>query len=95
MTNANLGDTVNWTAQTGATSYEIASQNLPGGEPHLPTTNVGNVLSAPLTTFLPNAVLGNSYQLFVRAVAGSDFGPWGQLDITLVTQFGAPVITLS
>lgn len=96
MTNVNLGSTINWTSQPGATSYEIASQNLPNGDPHLPdAVDVGNVLSAPLSQFLPNAVIGASYQLFVRAKAGVYFGPWGQLDVTVITQFSAPVLTVS
>lgn len=95
-TAVNLGSTINWTAITGATSYEIMSQDLPGGTPHLPApVDVGLVTSAMVSQFLPNGVIGNSYQLFVRAKAGTDIGPFGQLDVDLTSAFGAPTLSVA
>jgi hypothetical protein len=99
MANVTQGSVVSWGAVAGATSYEIASQTGVGhpsgdGVSVLPTTDVGNVLQLPVSSFISGQALNQPYQLFVRAKNTSETGPWGQLDVVLVGSLSAPVLSV-
>lgn len=90
-TNVTLTTILEWTAQPAATSYEISAQDGVGTN-ILPTTDVGNVTSLPVSTWLTGQPTNADYQLFVRAKNSGGVGPWGQLDVHLVPGLVAPDI---
>jgi hypothetical protein len=87
-----------WVAIPSATSYEISAQTgvghpLGDGVNILPTTDVGLVLTLPTSTWLSGQELNQPYQIFVRAKNANEVGPWGQLNVTLIGELTAPVIS--
>lgn len=95
----NQNSIITWPAVPGAERYEITAQDsvgtniLNGGVP----VDLGNVLSAPVSSWLAGQPVANGYQLFVRAVrdsAPAEVGPYGQLNVDLVASLVAPVPTV-
>ena len=96
-----LSSTIAWTAVPSATSYVIASQDS-AGTPILAETNVGTDLSRPFTDFVPVPVIGETFQLFVKAIIDTnadgtpeEVGPWGQLNVDVVGQLTASSLSVT
>lgn len=90
-----LSTVISWTAIAGATSYELTAQNSTGSNILTPNVDVGNVLTASVSTWLLGSPPATGYQLFVRAKNATESGPWGQLNVDLIASLTAPVLSVA
>lgn len=90
-----LSTVLAWTSIAGATSYELTAQDSTGTNILTPNVDVGNVLSAPVSTWLGANPPATGYQLFVRAKNATGVGPWGQLNVDLIASLTAPVLSVA